>query len=679
MCRIEEKVYIGSDGRSRTFQDTFQCDRARRRGKLCSKPEKRTREYIGAPPIARDDASSPASNNPPTPTGTGGYVVEERRPSSSGRRPSLKPGSALKPGIVIEIGTSRRDKDKKYPRTYISKTYKRSSAGSTASNEVAVESPGSDASYPIRTGYPETTVSHSLPFEQPHGYTTRHVVPQSHRHNTSTSSVTTSQTPSLYTTSETEPESPLGRHAPEYPRTIVHNTRPAPSSPATSRGPTASMQANAFRTRIEVPPSSSRDTSSSRENAGDYSDVVDLYASSHGHTSSNASSSRAAAPEITDRAIDRERERRRKRKEEEKRQQQEEEDDRRLEEELKKATEQAEQAKQVRFAELDTGRYEERDRLRKEQKFAESERQRAEERERERQRKKELDRRTAKEPEKRATKKPDREKTQPPTRDFNKKRPGGHSRRNSMTQADIDERDRLLLQEKLQMSLEREAAEQRERDERAAELRQQQYATRPQQHSTPSYHESRPPASDGKRRGSVSMNPPPVGSLGRTNSTRRASVIQPNPPVLTPLATSFPQQQSYSTRPPSSQTNAPHYTAREQLPSARYSPSQLGGPFAQPAPRNSNTKMENNPFAAPSTRPIHPSHPPVPVVHQPVVHHYPPGATTETWDTRAMQNNLPSYPPGQPAQYAQQGHSRAQQATRTMAQAYGNQVEDEWR
>ena len=665
MCRIEEKVYIGSDGRRRTFQDTFDCDRARRRGKRCSKPEKKTREYIGTPPIARDDAPSPASNNPPTPSGVGSYVVETRRPSGSGRRPSLKPE------IIIQIGgSSRKDKDNKYSRKYTS--YKRTSLGasSTASNELAVESPGSDASYPIRTGLPETSVPHTPPFGQSHGYTARHVVPQIHRHTTSASSATTSQTPSLYTTSETEPESPLGRHAPEYPRTIVHNTLPAPSSPVTSRGQTT--QPHGYRTRLEVPHNSSRDTSTSRDNLGDYSDVVDMYASSSG---SNASASRAAAPEITDRAIDRER--RRKFKETEKKRQEEEEEERRLDEQIIQAEEQAK--KEVRFAELETGRYELRDQLRKEQRFAESEKQRAEDREQERQRKKEAEKRTQTEPEKRATRKPEREKTQPPTRDFNKKQSGGrHSRRNSMTQADIEERNRLLFHEQMQMSLEQEAAEQRE----AAELRQQQYSTRPQPQSATSFHAETPSfraedtklqGNGNKRRGSISVNPLPSNNMGRTNSARRPSIVQTTQPVLTPATTTFPsQQQQYSTRPPSSHTQTQPYTTREAFPSARYSPSQLGNPFGQPPARTSNTSMDSNPFAAPSNRPIHPSHPLVPVVH-----HYPPSNPNATWDTRNMQNALPPYPPGQSTQYTTQGHTRAQQATQNMNRAY--QVEDEWR
>jgi hypothetical protein len=638
MCRIEEKVYVGSDGRSRTFQDTFDCDRARRRGKRCSKPEIRTREYRGAPPIARDDAPSPASNNPPTPTGLGSYVVEERRPSvTGGRRPSLRPGSSAKPEIIIQIG-SKKDRGAKYLRTYVPKTYKRSSLGAspTASNEIAVDSPGSDASYPIRTGLPDTTVPQTPPFGHPQGYTTRRAVPQTHRHNASTSSVTTSQTPSLYTTSETESDSPLGRHAPEYPRTIIHNSRSSPSPTTTTRGQTS--QSNAHRPRLDVPHSSSRDTSSSRDNAGDYSDVVDLYASSNAsHASStHASSTRAAAPEITDRAKDRER--RRKKDEDD--------EERRLDAALSQAAEQAK--KEVRFAAPETGRYEERERLRKEQ----VEKQKLDERrdrDQEKQRKRDAEARTAKETEKRATKRPEREKTQPPT-SFNHKQPSGRrSRRGSMTQADIDEQARLLRQEELQMSLERTAAEQREQEE----VLQQRYATRTQSHPVHSY-------STGDAR--------PTASSGR----RRQSIV--DAPVLTTLTTTFaqqPPQPQYSVRPPSS--HAPPYSTREQFPSARYSPSQLVSPFAQPT-RTSNSSMETNPFAAPSTRPIHPSHPPVPVVHQ---NHYPAVAPTVAWDTQAMQTALPSYPPGQTAQYAAQGHSRAQQATRNMTQAY--QTHDEWR
>lgn len=588
MCRIEEKIYIGSDGRSRTFQDTFDCDRARRRGKRCSKPEIKTREYRGTPPISRDDAPSPASNNPPTPTGVGSYVIEERRPSASGgRRPSLRPGTSVKPEIIIQIG-SNKGRDAKYPRTYVPKTYKRSSLGasSTASNEIAVDSPGSDASYPIRTGFPDTAVPHTPPVGQPQGYTTRRVVPQTHRHTASVSSVTTSQTPSLYTTSETEPDSPLGRHVPEYPRTIVHNARD------------------------------------------------ELYASSN---VSNASSTRAAAPEITERAINRERRRTKKDDEEE---------ERRLDEALSLAEKlAAEQTKkEVRFAALETGRYEERDRLRKEQ----TEKNKVEEqRDRERQRKSHVEKQTVKETEKRATKRPEREKTQPPT-SFNQKQPSGgrRSRRGSMTQADIDEQARLLRQEELQMSLERTVAKQREQEE----AMQQRYATRPQPQSAHSYSvgDSRPAAS------------------GR----RRLSIVDA-PPVLTPLTTTFSQQPAYATRPPSSHTQP--YTTREQLPSARYSPSQTVHPFAQPT-RTPNSSLENNPFAAPSNRPIHPSHPPVPVVHQ---HHYPPVASSSPWDTQPMQAALPAYPTGQTAQYPTQAHGRAQQATRNLNQTY--QTHDEWR
>lgn len=627
MCRIEEKVYIGSDGRSRTFQDTFDCDRARRRGKRCSKPEIRTREYRNAPQNTRDETSSPASNNPPTPTGVGSYVVEERRPSASGgRRPSLRPPTSVKPEIIIQIG-SNKGRDAKYPRTYVSKTYKRSSLGASpsASNDVVIDSPGSDASYPIRTGLPDTAVPQTPPFGQPQ-YTKR-AAPHTHRHTASASSVTTSQTPSLYTTSETEPDSPLDRHAPHYPRTVVHNSRSNPSPPTTAPGRTA--QPSSYHTRLDVPNSSSRDTSSSRDNADDYSHVVDLYASSN---VSNASSTRGAAPEITDRAIDRER-RRRKDKEAE--------EERRLDDALSQAERlAAEQAKkEVRFAALETGRYEERDRLRKEQN---DKRKVEEQREHDRQQKSQSKKHTVKET--RATK-PERPKTQPPTSYNNPKQPSGgrRSRRNSVTQADIDEHARLLQQDKLQMSLERAAAEQREHEEAS----QQRYATRVQPPPPHSY--------------------PVVEPRPAVAGRRRLSIV--DPPALTPLNTAFPPQQTYTARPPNSHTQP--YTTREPFPSARYSPSQTVSPFVQPT-RTSNPNMENNPFAAPSTRPIHPSQPLVPAVQQ---HHYPAMAPGPAWDTQSMQAAL-SHPPGHPAQYANQAHGRAQQATRNLNQTY--QTHDEW-
>jgi len=261
MCRIEEKVYEGADGKNREYQCIVECDRARRRGKRCSRPGEKAIEYIGGLSIMDEDTSLAASNNPPTPTGAASYTVGKRRPS-------LKPGSGVKPEVIIHMGSGKeRERGQKHPRAYMYKSYKRSSLGaaSSASNEATAESPSSDA---------------NPPFSQPHNYTTRQAVPQGHHLNLSASSATTSQTPSLYTTSETEPESPLGAHLPEYPRTIGHNTRNSSASQTTSQ---AHAVSSLYRTRLETPHSSSYDTSSSQDATGsrslfsmDHSDIYDV-------------------------------------------------------------------------------------------------------------------------------------------------------------------------------------------------------------------------------------------------------------------------------------------------------------------------------------------------------------------------------------------------------------------
>ncbi|KAF2684294.1 hypothetical protein K458DRAFT_29970 [Lentithecium fluviatile CBS 122367] len=682
MCRVEERVYIGSDGRRQIFEDKFPCDKSHR-GKLCSKVKRRTTEYFPKQPppiISRDDASSPlSSNNPPTPpAGTGSYLVEERRPSITGARPSTRDSK-----IVIEFGGSRKDgKSKKYPLVTVSnKAYKRSSLGGTSvtSNEGAIESPGSEASYTIRTGFADVPVPPTDHLGQSQGYRTRHDVPQSHhRHVSSSSSHTTSsQPPSLYATSEPESPSTSARQLPSYPRTIVHNPPPgvAPLSPNASR---ATAPSPSYRTNTVAPRKPSRD------NIGadgltplDYSDFVDRSASSQ------ASSGRAAAPEITDRAADRER--RRKRKEDE-RKRQEEEDRVYAAKVLAEELDKQEEVKQVRFQ---LGRAEDRANQRNENKTAESEKRRAEDREEARRRKKGHEERPP-------TKKPEREKTKPPTREY--KRSGHHSRRSSITQADIDERNRLRLQDEAQMALERKATEEREREERAAELRQQQQMN--------GYYDPRGgdryPISNSSsgvgrrgsvsgRRPSVSGNPPAVGGLGRSNSTRRVSIIQPTPPVNLPaLTTQFsppPPQQQYSTRPPSSHYQNPppvfspgSYSSSSRPPSARHASSHEN-PFAQPPTRTSHTSQDSNPFALPPTRNVHLTQHDNPFAAQPSVLQPPPEVRRDAWDSRDLRDALPR-PPNQ-NHHAQprrgeevintrpRDHVRAQQATRNLGAVQG--------
>jgi hypothetical protein len=646
MCKVDEYIYINKDGSRRTEEETAYCEKAdRHRRKLCSKVKRRTTEYYtrASSTISRDDASSPASNGPFTPptAGTGGYRTEERRPSVL-HRPSTRDGPrAINPEIIIEFG---KGKSKKYPSFSLStKPNKRSSLGATSinSNEATLDSPGSDASFTIRTGFPDAPLPPSGTFGQPHGYTTRSAVPQGHRH-TPSSSYTTSQVPSL----TSEPESP-GRRVARYPPALVHNSIPAaPPSPVMSRAApvtiTTSSRTN-YRTTTVVPQRPSRDA------AGgvplDYDDFV------RPNDRSQTSSGRAAAPEITDRAADRERQRR-----DQKRRQ--EEEDRRVAEDRIQ-----EDVKQVRFAEQHA--------------------------------KEETRRQREPQPEKRATKKPEREKTKPPTRDFNK------PRRNSitMTQAAKDERDRLIQQDHAQQAREREAADLRDRDEKFAE---QQDAASRQRRDTDDYYSTRgtnrvPVTNNGpgiggrrasmSRRGSVSTTVPPI-DIGRSTSTRRVSIIQPTPPAAPPVLTN-----PYSTRPPSSHLQNPppmfspgSYPASRPPPSARHS-SYQETPFALPSARTSNTShtsQDSNPFAAPSTRPIHPMHdghhpfsPASSVLPSPSV-----AAPRDPWDARDLRAALPQstgYPRNAMHMAGEQvinrsgdrAHGRAQRASHSMGMAMG--------
>ncbi|KAF1922525.1 uncharacterized protein M421DRAFT_354471 [Didymella exigua CBS 183.55] len=137
MCRVDEKIYVRSDGRRSKFQDTSLCERGRRRGKMCSNAEVRRTEYP-------DPTSSPIASSPITPS----FSTQARRPSASSR-PSTRDGSikSLKPEIHIDLTVN---KGKPYFSITTGKS-KRESAGSNS----AFESGGSEASHAVRTGYPE--------------------------------------------------------------------------------------------------------------------------------------------------------------------------------------------------------------------------------------------------------------------------------------------------------------------------------------------------------------------------------------------------------------------------------------------------------------------------------------------------------------------------------------------
>ncbi|ORX99150.1 hypothetical protein BCR34DRAFT_141189 [Clohesyomyces aquaticus] len=675
MCRIEERVYRRPDGTSELVEVPYRCQDSRH-GKLCSNVT--TIEYVSQPPsVTRDDASSPASYNPPTPTGTGTYLVQKRQPSGISRRPSTRDGTtrAIKPEIIISIGGSKKDKGKGYTSAH----RKRASLGASSiasSNEVHIDSPGSDASYTVRTGFPEAPLAPVNGFSQSPAYTTITTAPKGHhRHTSSASSYTNSSRPPSFA----EPDSPSTRRAPRYPPTIVHNpptgaaTGFTPSSPTVTRAPAPSSPSY----RVVAPKESTQPgviSSSDGLFPTDYAEFHDRSGSSNG--------SFTRAVEITDRDADRARQRKlkseaekKKRQEEadeilarqlqereQKRSSQEQEFQRSLqeqerkhtlyEEELKRAAQQSSQQeqeqKQVRF---ELGRADARAKERAENQYAENEKRRAEDREearrkqreqREREeraakdakkekpkernrleeekarRRKQQDEQDAKDAKARATEKRD---PRPPTRDP-PKRHSTQSRRNSVSQEyQQREREKLLAETQAQMAREREAADQRDREERAELLRQQQETS--QSYWSPRRDDRYPVANENPgvgrrnsvsgRRSSISSNAP-MG-LGRTNS-KRVSIHQPAPPA--PINTSF--QQTYATRPQSS-----HF---QQPPTPLFSPPMAGRPG--PSARRPSYSGERPSYNGEN-----------PFTPQPSMRHSPPMVSREPWDTRDMREALP--------------------------------------
>ncbi len=666
MCRIEERIYVRADGNRSKFEETFHCDKARG-GRLCAKVNRRTTEYYPKnATLTRDDTPSPI--NPPTPNSPGTYLVQQRRPSGTVARPSTRDGQkVVKPEIIIEFG-SKKGKSSKYPSISVSNgTYKRSSMGasSVASSDAAVESPGSDASHTIRTGFPDAPLSPSVAFSHNDGFISSPDASRGNRrHTSSVSSYTTSssRTPSLYVTSDPDYDSPTGHSTERYP-TIVHNP---PTIISTSSSPSRKPSGTPTTYRIELvsPQGSAQE---SRTPAG--FTPLDL---SDRSSSSYASSVDA---ESTRRGKDRDREDRRKKKEEERRRQ--EELDRLVAERLA-ATE---NVKQVRF---ELGRAEARDHARQEATLAEKERRRGEDREEARRRKEEERKKLeledqarmkeereqtrikeerereqarmkeereqarireereqaqarAKEEREQTRAKEEREQTRKKAdRDERKKEKSTKSSEKrsskqstelvkpSMTQAQLEERARLLAAEGLYMQGEREAAEAREREERASFIQQQEqpgyYDPRGGNRSL-SHEQSvgrRPSVS---RRNSVNTRDAPA--LGRSNSSRRTSVVQASPPSQS--------QQGYSARQPNVRASGPpvsfpagfNQEYRAPAPSARRPAYAQENPFAAPPTRGSGSSIDNPFISTPSV--ISSS-----------------GSAPDPWDVRVVQDSLPS-------------------------------------
>jgi hypothetical protein len=582
MCRLVERVYINADGHRSKFEDSFPCDKARN-GKLCSKAKKRTTEYHtkrdSIPP--RGDTPSPV--NPPTPTGTGTYLVQQRRPSLSGGRPSTRDGQK---SIIIDFG----------PKSYKSKKYtlgsnKHLSIGATY-DDIAVESPGSDASHTIRTGLPEAPLPPQASYDHSDTYSTASNVSHGyyHRHTSSTSTYPeSSRIPSLYVTSDTDYDFPTNTRSTKLPPTIHYPSNvSAPSSPGQSRTHGGTTSANHNLT-VVTPGYIQEPPLPNTLSALDYQDYADRSGSSHASSGSASQTGRGQASDQP------------RKKEDGKGRQQEFE---------------AENIKQVRF-ELRRAEIQTKEQM--ETLLAEREKQRAAERD-EIRRHKEKERKQRERPEEAAAKSRKKERLLPAISNSRFKRTAGSHRESvTMTPAQQDEQRRLLAAELDQIQGESRAAEVREHEEKKAFLQQQQ--------QDPSYYNPRMGGLLGStaltrrdsqlRRGSISSDARPM--LVQSNS-RRTSISQPNPSAIStkvaqglmqpstrahaPPPLSFPS--NFNTRPTVARRSS---FSSQDLPfttSARSSATNIGNPFAKAA---SGMLVNSDPWNARNLREALPKEP----------------------------------------------------------------------
>ena len=580
MCRIEEREEFTPDGRPLTSTRACLCAKAR--------GDRPCRDAIHVPIryIPRSGSmGTPSPTNPPTPT-TSTYLVQARRPSGSGSRPSTRDGQRpISNEIFIEFGT-KKDKGKKYPLISLSsKPYDRSSLGSVGSHDIAVNSVGSDASYTYRTGFPEAPLPPPAAFDHHSSYLTTPTAPygQSSRHVPSASS---SQTPSLYVASDAEYDPPARQRSTKRSSTVIHNPPTAvPSSPPQRQG---GMSSDSYRTARVAP----RETyTSDRPHPLDYDAFAD-------HSSSSYTSSGAPEGARHTRTGD-------ERHRQSKSVRHQEESDRRVVDERDKE----DTGRHVHF---DTIRADSRAKARAETLFAEKEKDRAlareearrvKEEERLRQEKKDLEEKKAQ-----ARKK---EKSSHPTIDYTKKRPDASRRlSSSMTSAQLADQKRLIKAEEQQMRSERQIAEAREREEELAARKNQQekpaayWDPRGGDRSLSTRRESM------ARHDSLTSNTRPAG-LTRTPSKRRPSVSQPSPPVLD---TQVPTE---SYRPCSSRKRAP--------PPLSF-PANFNQDYARPPSARRPSISQDNPFAAATMM-------------------SPQSVSQDPWDLRTVEGSLPSARP----------------------------------
>ncbi|CAG5149433.1 uncharacterized protein ALTATR162_LOCUS2368 [Alternaria atra] len=579
MCRIEERMEYGLDGRPVTSSRTRLCEKARDR-RPC-------RDVVVVPhrynpkrtSNIRDDTPSPT--NPPTPTSSGTYLVQKRRPSGSGSRPSTRDGQRpISTEIVIQLG-SKKDKVKKYPSISVStKPYDRSSLGSRASNEAAIESIGSEASYTLRTGFPEAP----LPPPAFDSYLTTPTTSYGY-HPSHAPSASSSQTPSLYA----EDEPPTKQRSTRYPATVIHNPPPvAPSSP--SQRPTGTSSGS-YRTSRVAP----RDLYTS-----DYQNPLDndIFADHSSYTGSGG-------PEVNRRTKsgdERQKQSKSGRRQEDSERQAAEENERHVRFELGRADSRKKQRGERLLAEKEKDRAAVREESRrlKEQERLQQERLRQEQ--------KDLEEKAAEE---KAAKDRKKERSKPPAT-----RPSASRRLSSSTwtPAQLADQQRLIEAEQAQMRSERLVAEAREREEEQATLKSQQ------QQEKPGYWDPRggdrslsTRRESMTRHDSVTSTPRPSG-LTRTTSKRRTSISQPNPSAL------GSQVPTETYRPSSSRKRAPpplsfpaNFNQEHARPPSARRPS-FGGqenPFAASASVMSPSAVSQDPWdlrnvesALPATRPL---------------------------------------------------------------------------
>ncbi|KAG9192558.1 hypothetical protein G6011_11292 [Alternaria panax] len=580
MCRIEERIEYGPDGRPMTSQRPRLCENAR-----ANKP---CRDAVVIPyrynskrgSTSREDTPSPM--NPSTPTSSGTYLVQTRRPSNSDSRPSTRDGQRpISTEIIIGFGSgSKKDKTKKYPSISVSaKPYDRSSLGSRGSNEAAVESLGSDASYILRTGFPEAPLPSPSAFDNPNSYLATPTTSYGYR-TLPAPSASSSQTPSLHA----EDEPPIRQRSTRRSAPVIHNPSPAALSSPSQRP--AGTSSGPYRTSRLAP----RDPYASV-----YPNPLDndVFADHSSYTNSGG-------PEVDRRAKsgeERQKHSKSSRRQEEAEQQEAED----------RAKAERENERHVRF---ELGRADSRAKERGERLFADKEKDRAAAREesrrlkheeRLREEQKDLEEKAARDRRK------EKERSKPSTT-----RPSTSRRMSSssMTPAQLADQQRLIEAEKAQMRSERQVAEAREREEQLA-------ATLKGQQEKPSYWDPRggdrslsTRRESMTRHDSVTSTPRPSGLI-RTTSKRRTSISQPNPPA-------FDTQAPTETYRPSS--------SRKRAPPPLSFPANFNQEYATrpSSSRRPSFGGQDNPFAASSS-----------VVS--------PSATPQDpWDLRNVESALPS-------------------------------------